>query len=128
MSDRPDTVSAPAGASAPGAAVTADASVASGTAAVAHLVSPVAGSFAPRALAPRPAALTGTVALVDGMLNAKAQWGQGILDAVEAELLGRHPGARVERIARPQLGATPAEVWAIAMADRYAALVIAAGD
>ena len=93
-----------------------------------HLISPVADAFAPRALAERPAAITGTVALVDGMLNAKAQWGQGILDGVESELLRRHPGAQVERIARPQLGATPAEVWAAAMADRYAALVIAAGD
>lgn len=93
-----------------------------------HLVSPVADSFEPRALAGRPAAITGTVALVDGMLNAKALWGQGILDGVEAELLRRHPDAQVERIARPQLGATPAEVWAAAMADRYAALVIAAGD
>ena len=37
-------------------------------------------------------------------------------------------GARVERIARPQLDATPAEMWAAAMADRYDALVIAAGD
>jgi hypothetical protein len=94
----------------------------------AHLVSPVADSFAPRSPAPRPSAITGTIALVDGMLNAKAQWGQGILDAVEAELVQRHPDARVERVARPQLGATPAEVWAAAMADRYAALVIAAGD
>lgn len=94
----------------------------------AHLVSPVADSFEPRALAPRPGAITGTVALVDGMLNAKSEWGQGIFDGIEGELLRRHPGATVERIARPQIGATPAEVWAAAMADRYAALVIAAGD
>lgn len=93
-----------------------------------HLVSPVADTFEPRPLAPRPGALSGTVALVDGMLNAKALWGQGILDAIEGELRRRHPGAAVERIARPQIGATPAEVWAAAMADRYAALVIAAGD
>lgn len=93
-----------------------------------HLVNPIAESFAPRLPAPRAAAIAGTVALVDGMLNAKSLWGQGILDGVEAELLRRHPGAQVERIARPQLGATPAEVWAAAMADRYAALVIAAGD
>lgn len=93
-----------------------------------RFISPVADSFVPRPAAPRAAAIEGTVALVDGMLNAKAQWGQGILDAVEAELRERHPGAQVERIARPQLGATPADVWATAMADRYAALVIAAGD
>lgn len=92
------------------------------------LVSPVADSFEPRPLAPRSRAIEGKVALVDGMLNAKAQWGQGILDGIEDELLRRHPGATVERIARPQIGATPAEVWATAMADRYAALVIAAGD
>ena len=94
-----------------------------------HLVSPVADSFEPRSLAARPASLDGgTVALVDGMLNAKGLWGQGILDAVEQELVRRHPGVRVERVARPQIGASPAEVWAQAMADRYAALVIAAGD
>ena len=92
------------------------------------LVSPVAESFAPHPLAPRAQAIVGTVALVDGMLNPKGLWGQGILDGVEGELLRRHPGATVERIARPQIGATPAEVWAAAMADRYAALVIAAGD
>ena len=92
------------------------------------LVSPVADSFEPRALAPRAQSFEGTVALVDGMLNSKGYWGQGILDGIEDELLRRHPGARVERIGRPQIGATPAEVWAAAMADRYAALVIAAGD
>lgn len=95
---------------------------------VSHLVNPVADSFAERALAPRAASISGRVALVDGMLNPKAMWGQGILDGIEAELAERHPDATVERIARPQIGATPAEVWAEAMADRYAALVIAAGD
>ena len=94
----------------------------------ANLVSPVADSFAPRPLALRAQAIAGTVALVDGMLNPKSLWGQGILDGIEGELRRRHPGVTVERIARPQIGATPADVWAAAMADRYAALVIAAGD
>lgn len=93
-----------------------------------HLVSPVADGFAPRPLAPRRRELVGAVGLVDGMLRPTGMWGQGILDAVEVELIARHPHAVPERIARPQLGATPAEIWAAAMADRYAALVIAAGD
>jgi hypothetical protein len=92
------------------------------------LVSPVAEEFAARRLAPREHDLVGPVALVDTMLNPASLWGQGILDAVEAELHSRHPRARAERIARPQLGASPAEIWAAAMADRYTALVIAAGD
>jgi len=87
---------------------------------------PVADSFEPRPGA-ATGEITGTVALVDGMLNAKAQWGQGILDGSEGELLGatRAPWSSGSTTA---LGATPAEVWATAMADRYAALVIAAGD
>ena len=92
------------------------------------LVSPVADSFAPRPVAPRVTQLVGPVGLVDGMLNQSGVWGQGILDAVQAELARRHPRAHPERVARPQLGASPAEIWAATMADRYAALVIAAGD
>lgn len=92
------------------------------------LVSPVAEEFAPRALAPRAGDLVGSVALVDTMLNQASLWGQGILDAVEEELLRRHPRARPERLSRPQIGASPAEIWAATMADRYKALVIAAGD
>jgi hypothetical protein len=92
------------------------------------LVSPVADEFASRQLAPRERDLVGPVALVDTMINQASLWGQGILDAVEAELRRRHPGASPERLSRPQLGASPAEIWAAAMADRYTALVIAAGD
>jgi hypothetical protein len=92
------------------------------------LVSPVAEDFAARRLAPRKRDLVGPVALVDTMINQASLWGQGILDAVEVELRRRHPHARPERLARPQLGASPAEIWAAAMADRYTALVIAAGD
>ena len=92
------------------------------------LVSPVAEEFAALRLAPREPELVGPVALVDTMLNQASMWGQGIFDAVEAELLSRHPRARPERVSRPQLGASPAEIWATAMADRYTALVIAAGD
>ena len=40
----------------------------------------------------------------------------------------RDPEVEAERMQRPQLGGTPADIWAAAMADRYAALVIAAGD
>src|SRR5262249_49129411 len=93
-----------------------------------HLVNPVADSVEPRQLAPRPTRIEGRVALVDGMLNPKGMWGQALLDAVEQELHGRHPSVQFERVSRPQIGAPPAEVWASAMADRYAALVIAAGD
>src|SRR5690348_10223359 len=93
-----------------------------------ELVNPVAEAFDPRPAAPRAAKIEGRIGLVDGMVNPKGMWGQGMLDALEAELSERHPGARFERVSRPQLGATPAEVWASAMADRYSALVIAAGD
>ena len=92
------------------------------------LVSPVADSFETRMRAARTASISGCVALVDAMLNPAGLWGQGILDSIEEELVRRHPDATVERFTRPQIGATPPDVWAAAMADRYAALVIAAGD
>jgi hypothetical protein len=91
------------------------------------LVSPVAEEFAGRPLAPR-GPLANPVGLVDTMLNQTANWGDGILDAVEQQLRANHPLIRVERVRRPQLGGTPPDIWAAAMADRYAALVIAAGD
>jgi hypothetical protein len=93
-----------------------------------HLVNPVADTFEPRQPAPRRPELSGKVGLVDGMLNPSGLWGQGILDAVEAELRERFPEVGFERVSRPQLGASPPDVWASAMADRYSALVIAAGD
>ena len=92
-----------------------------------RFVSPVAEGFAARPLAARRP-LAGPVGLIDTMLNHTADWGAGILDAVEQELRARDPEVEAERMQRPQLGGTPADIWAAAMADRYAALVIAAGD
>jgi hypothetical protein len=94
-----------------------------------RFVDPTAAVAARRPAAPRPATLAGAaIGLVDGMLNPGACWGQGVLDAVERQLAARFAGATFERVPRPQLAPSPPDVWARAMADRYAALVIAAGD
>lgn len=93
------------------------------------LVDPTAPPAERRATAERPASLDGSqVALVDGMLNPSGNWGQGLLDGVEQHLSARFDDATFERIDRPQLMPNPPDVWAAAMADQYAALVIAAGD
>lgn len=94
-----------------------------------RFVDPTADVFEAAQPAPRPASLGGKrIGLVDGMLNPTADWGQGLLDGVERHLAGRFPEAAFERVSRPQLMPSPPDVWAQAMADRYEALVIAAGD
>lgn len=94
-----------------------------------ELVSPVAPNRATRARTSRPHDLVdASVGLVDSMLNPAAEWGQGILDAAEAELRGRWPRTTTERISRPQLGIHEPFRWAAAMAAKHAALVIAVGD
>lgn len=92
-------------------------------------VSPTAEVFAPREPAPRLASLDGLkIGLVDSMLNARANWGQGMLDAVEAYLRARHPQTAFERVSRPPINPPPPNVFAQAMADQYAAIVTAVGD
>lgn len=93
------------------------------------LVSPIPRSRRLRSPAPRPTGLAGAlVGLVDGMVNPKAGWGRGILEAVDEDLKRRWPGVATERIARAQMGHHEPFRWAAAMAARYAALVIAVGD
>lgn len=93
------------------------------------LVSPVAEAFATRQPAQRPDSLDGArIGLVDSMLNARANWGQGTLDAVQAHLAARFPGAVFERVSRPPMSPPPPNVFAAAMADQYAAIVTAVGD
>ncbi len=93
------------------------------------LIDPTAPPAGRLERAERPASLDGArIALVDGMLNPSGNWGQGLLDGVEAHLSERYEGASSERIDRPQLAPSPPDVWAEAMADKYTALVIAAGD
>ena len=93
------------------------------------LVSPVPGTKRLRPPAPRPSSLDqAPVGLVDGMVNPKAGWGRGILEAVEEELRQRWPRVTTERVSRAQLGLHEPLRWAGAMAARYAALVIAVGD
>ena len=93
------------------------------------LIDPTAPPAARQATAERPPSLDGArIALIDGMLNPSGNWGQGLLDGVEQHLGSAFEGATFDRISRPQLTPNPPEVWAEAMSDQYAALVIAAGD
>ncbi|MCY4369267.1 MAG: hypothetical protein OXF41_07550 [bacterium] len=93
------------------------------------LVSPIPKSRRLLSPSPRPASLAGeAVGLVDGMVNPKAGWGRGILQAVEEELKSRWPRVDTERIARAQMGLHEPFRWAAAMAAKHAALVIAVGD
>ena len=93
------------------------------------MVSPMARSRGIVSPAKRPSHLNdASVGLVDSMVNPKAGWGRGILDAVEKELKRRWPRLSTERISRPQLGIHEPLRWAAAMAAKYAAVVIAVGD
>ena len=62
------------------------------------------------------------------MLRPSGMWGEGILDAAERELADRFPRVAFERIVRIQRGPHDPMAWAKAMAQKYAALVIAVGD
>jgi len=93
------------------------------------LIDPTAPSAEREAKAQRPATLDGAcIGLVDGMLNPSGNWGQGLLDGVERHLTERFKGTSYARVSRPQLTPNPPDIWAEAMADKYSALVIAAGD
>ena len=93
------------------------------------LVSPIPRSGRLLSPSPRPTSLAGAkVGLVDGMVNPKAGWGRGILDAVDEELKHRWPRVEAVRISRAQMGLHEPFRWAAAMAAKHAALVIAVGD
>lgn len=88
---------------------------------------------APRRAEPAEAAglstaTTGTIALVDGMLNKGSDWGRGILDAVESRLRATLPRADFERVDLDPIRPVPPEIWAADVAARCSAVVIAAGD
>lgn len=83
-----------------------------------------AGTPAPR-LRPGPRS---RVALVDAMLHKKGQWGQGLLDAAQDALRALVPTATFDRVTLDPITPEEPDVWATAMASRYHALVLAAGD
>lgn len=93
-----------------------------------ELVDPTAERRAPRRLAPGVSSEAPRVGLVDGMLNKRGQWGQGLLDAAEVVLRGQWPQASFTRVMLDPLDRGSADRWAQVMAARYEALVIAAGD
>lgn len=62
------------------------------------------------------------------MLHKRGLWGQGLLDAVELTLTARLTAADFGRVALDPITPEDPDVWATAMASRYHALVIAAGD
>lgn len=94
------------------------------------LVDPVAAA----AMAPSPEEALrpvgpGPVALADAMLNPSAEWGDGILDAVDYSIRRGDRSIRTERVRRSHGVDSPGpEAWASAMAAVYRAIVIAAGD
>ena len=90
-----------------------------------NLIDPTAQATEPRPLATRrPIGPDTHIGLVDAMLNPRAEWGQGMLDAAQMAL----PDATFDRISRTMLGDHQPMAWAKAMAALYSALVIAAGD
>lgn len=92
------------------------------------LVSPVPARMGTIRKALRSTDLIGSVGLVDAMLHPSADWGQGILDGVEEQLVERWPGIVTKRVFRTQIGIHEPLRWAKAMAEKHAAIVIAAGD
>lgn len=94
----------------------------------ARLIDPTATRHAPRAAAPALRAEHPRIALVDGMLNKRGMWGQGILDAVEEHLRVQLKGAVFGRESINPLNPEAPDRWSAAIQDRYDAVVVAAGD
>lgn len=92
------------------------------------LVDPTATRRAPRALAAPTALAHARLGLIDAMLNQRAQWGQGLLDAAEVRLRSHAPSLEMARETVNPLAHEGSERWASTMAARYEALVIATGD
>ena len=91
-----------------------------------ELIDPTADVQAARPTAPRrKLAGNARIGLVDAMLNARSGLGNALLDAVRTAL-GDDVGYGRER--RLPEGEHRPMRWAAAMAARYRALVIAAGD
>lgn len=75
-----------------------------------------------------PSTSTGTILLVDGMLNKASDWGKGILDAAEEALAETYVHASFARLDLDPLTTTPADLWAEAVVDLCDGLVVTAGD
>lgn len=88
----------------------------------------------PRVREPRPRALrrpydgSMPIGLMDGTLNKRSMWGQGMLDSAEWVLRSWQPDAIFVRHQINPLENPPPDMWADTVARGHAALVIAAGD
>ncbi len=95
----------------------------------ADLVNPEADTIDPRSPAPRLETLDRvSIGLVDSMLNPRALWGQGILDAVETRLVTTGSSVSFQRIARSPVTPPSSSRWGRGIAEEVAAIVTAAGD
>jgi hypothetical protein len=92
------------------------------------LIDPTAPRHHHRKPASRRLGTSPRVGLVDGMLNKRGGWGQGMLDAAEAVLRSRFPLARFARESINPLDNPPPDLFAAAMAEHYDALVVVGGD
>lgn len=94
-----------------------------------NLVDPTGGRRSEGRAAPRlePGAEV-RVGLADAMLHKRGLWGQGLLDAIERAMAARVRAAAFERVMLDPITPEDPDVWATVMAQRYHALVIAAGD
>jgi hypothetical protein len=68
------------------------------------------------------------IGLMDGTLNKRSMWGQGMLDAAERVLRAHQPDAVFARHQINPLENPPPDMWADTVARGHAALVIVAGD
>lgn len=92
------------------------------------LVDPTACEREVRARAPRRSSLAGApVLLADATLNKASSWGAGMLDAA-ARMLADNAEVQCERADLDPLDVRPGQLWVDAVASRYDAVVLAAGD
>jgi hypothetical protein len=92
------------------------------------LIDPTGTRHYDRPLCPRSLGAEPRIGLVDGTLNKGSHWGQGMLDAAEANLRTRLPGAVFGRVSLNPLDNPPPDLWAASMATRHDALVVVGGD
>jgi hypothetical protein len=92
-----------------------------------RLVSPLADVSATPCFASRPDAKASiTILLIDGMLNPKAGWGEGLLDGLEDVLA--EEGREFIRTRRPVGGASFPESWFREQIGRAHLAITAVGD
>jgi hypothetical protein len=95
---------------------------------VTTLVDPTAAAHQERPTAAGLRTRRPRVGLVDGMLHKVGRWGQGMLDAAQAVLAARLPGATFGRESLNPLDNPPPQLWAAHLAARYDAVVMTGGD